>query len=1163
MGPDVRAVLNRRDGSFGPETERGDGSFGPETERGDGSFGPETERRDGSFGPEVDRKNRPPVPPESQPPDRQGASAASEPVGTALYRVAPWVMVRTPLLPVERLPWARDPVHALADPGVVRALAIGSPTLLEKTRRSEVDPKEAARTRTSLARYLIRMTTRPTPYGGFAAVSLAGWADGTDLCVGTADRTRTRPDMGWLRGLLAAAEQRSDVRARLRWRADTLVAETGDRLVAQGGGSVRATEPARQALAAAASWIAHADLVERVRTGSGGSVEQVTGLLEQLIQAGLLHSDLVPALTGSAATAGTDAHALLNRADPAVDASVAELREAIAGADRDSGTIDGQQQPDAFGQIATAARAVANHLRQTSAPHHDHPDQPHADQGQQSQAETFQTDLARTLIGSGLASEVGRECARAVEVLLRIGPGPSSSGDLAGYGRRFLARWGAGAEIPLTEVFDPARGIGPLPHTHGAASGIDPAVQARRSERLMTLALEALRDDRHTVQLDAETISALSGWPASPAKELSPASAPDAPLSLDVSAFLLAADAAAVDSGAFTLVIGPNLGAGSAGRWLGRFADLFGTAGDAYYSWLDGAETVADPDSVTAEVVYLPGTPRSTNVVIRPRVASHEIVVSGRGSAEHQLDLADLLVGHDGTRLYLRSASLGVRVRPTARHMLNHHGAPPVCQFLDAVGQGIPAEFSAFDWGAAQSLPVLPRIQVGRTVLAPARWLLSVPGWTPSGTVDAGAVASAIDVARSRWGLPDRVYVTVADNRLLLDLAQPDDREQLRREFRSSGGTLRLDEALPDVSDAWLPGPDGHYLTELVISLVRRPGTATTAPRTDASLSGSAAPRVSTRSTSGVPTRSTDQATTNPTDGATGSTTATRVIAAGSRPLRRVAVRDRMRLPGGDWLFAKFYAPYDQLTRLLTTDLGDLIDMAENSGLARRWFFLRYSDPEPHLRIRLQGEPDLLVRHLLPQVSDFAGQLLDAGRISRLVLDSYDREIERYGGPSGLQVCEDAFHADSVAVRRLLALPGPLPETLVASTTALLAGLGLDRAQRLAFYQAQAALVEDPQVGRAAGTDYRERKTRLRALLSSPQPGLLTDALDAFRTSLLPVGVALAELERSGELDGTVGTLLPSLVHMHHNRMVGPGQPTEPHLIQLLVRTERGLLMSG
>lgn len=1091
MGPDVRAVLNRGDGSFGP---------------------PEglAYHEDPPFGPSDPRANG-----EDQLLNRSGPVPTAAPASTALYRVVPWVTVRTPLLPIERLPWVREPSEALDDPRVVRALAIGSPTLLEKARRSDPDPKEAARTRTSLARYLIRMTTRPTPYGAFAAVSLADWAPGTDLRLAAGDRTRTRPDMGWLRGMLAAAEHRPDVRSRLRWRADPLITEVGDRLLTQTGGSVRATEPARLAIAAAESWIAYDELVQRVGAGSGGTPDQVAGLLEQLIRAGLLHSDLAPALTGEAATSGADARALIGRADASLAESAAELTAAIAAADgQPRGSMIGDRgasgRPDApsgvFAQVTERARVL-----------HDHP-------------ETFQTDLARGLDGRGLSAEVGRECAQAVEVLLRVGPGPSVGGDLAGYGRRFLARWGADHEVPLAEVFDPVRGLGAMPHTHGAASGLEPGTQARRSEALMGLALEALRDERRNVILDTDIVAALSGWPAgATGRQLSPGNAADAPLSLDVSAFLLATDAAAVDAGAFTLVLGPNLGAGSAGRWLGRFADLFGSAGDAFYDWLDRAETAAEPDTVAAEVVYLPATPRSANVVLRPTVAQHEIVVSGRGSAEHQLGLSDLLVGHDGARLYLRSASLGVRLRPTARHMLNHHGAPPVCQFLDAVGQHLPAEFSAFDWGPAQSLPVLPRVQVGRTVLAPARWLLSTPGWTPSQGAEQAAVTSALETARRRWGLPDRVYVTVADNRLLLDLTQADDREQLRREFKNSGGTLRLEEALPDIGDAWLPGPDGHYLTELVISLVRQPSN-------DPARTPAAFPVQAVEPIRGV----------HPT----------------AHP---VSVRERIRLPGGDWLFAKFYAPYEQLTPLLTTHLVDLIEMAENSGLARRWFFLRYSDPEPHLRIRWQGEPDLLLRHLLPQVSDFAGQLLEAGRISRLALDSYDRELERYGGLRGLELCEDLFHADSVAVRQLLSLPGqPLTDALVASTAVMLAGLGLDRAQRVTFYETQAALVDDPQVGRAAGADYRERKTRLRALLSGePAHGPLADALQTLRTSVTPYGLALAAAERTGDLDGSVAGILPSLVHMHHNRMVGPGHPSEPHLIQLLLRTERGLLLSG
>lgn len=1050
------------------------------------------------------------------------AEVGTSEVGTALYRVAPWVLVRTPLLPASSRDLAVEPRRALADPEVVRALAIGSPTLLADALRGEPAGKDALRTDQGLARYLIRMSTRPTPYGAFAGVSLATWTATTDLRLGEGRRTRTRPDMAWLRGLLAKWEGRPEVRARLRWRSDPLLHDSGDRLVAQTGGSVRATEPARIAVAEAATWLGHEELVSRVVAATGGSVEQVEGLVEQMWTAGLLRHDLTPALTGAGATTGDDSLRLVSALDESLAERMSSLLRSIGEADSGGPT----RAHEAFGRVASEATGLFDH------------------------AETFQTDLVRDLARDGLSAEVGLECARAVETLLRLGPGPAGAGDLATYTRRFAARWGQGREVPLAQVFDPVRGLGPLPHTHGAASVVDPSVQARRAERLMALALEALRDGRRVVELDPATVAALSTWPRDASgRPLSPATAPDAPLSLDLSAFVVGTDAAAVDRGDFTLVIGPNLGAAVGGRWLGRFADLFAGAGEQCYDWLNRAEREADPECVPAEIVYLPETPRSTNVVIRPTVAPYEIVVSGRGSAEHTLDLADLLVGHDGTRLYLRSRSLGFRVRPTSRHMLNHHGAPPVVQFLDAVGQAMAAEFSGFDWGEAERLPVLPRVQVGRTVLAPARWLVSLPGWSPPATVGKQELADALETARTRWGLPDRVYATASDNRLLLDLSQPNDVEQLRREFRNSGGSMRLQEALPDVGDAWLPGPDGTYLTEIVVSLVRQPVRAGGGGLAPSPLVNGrpGAPAPAQPVPGGMPAR----------EGESGP-----VVATAHRPGSRVGVRDRVRLPGSDWLFVKFYAPFDQQNRLLVSDLADLIDMAENSGLARRWFFLRYSDPEPHLRIRWQGEPDLLLRHLLPQVNTFAEQLLAGGRVSKLVVDTYDREVERYGGLAGLELCESVFHVDSASVRGLLDLHGyQTTDVAVASTAGLLAGLGLDAAERIALYEAQLALVEDPQVGRAAGDDYRTRKTSLRALLGSPpQPGPLTEALEALRNALAPLGEALRSAEASGSLDGTLADLWPSLVHMHHNRLVGPAlPPPEPHLLHLLLRTERGL----
>ena len=41
--------------------------------------------------------------------------------------------------------------------------------------------------------------------------------------------------------------------------------------------------------------------------------------------------------------------------------------------------------------------------------------------------------------------------------------------------------------------------------------------------------------------------------------------------------------------------------------------------------------------------------------------------------------------------------------------------------------------------------------------------------------------------------------------------------------------------------------------------------------------------------------------------------------------------------------------------------------------------------------------------------------LLDAGLLWRVQLDTYEREMERYGGEAGIGLAERVFHADSYA----------------------------------------------------------------------------------------------------------------------------------------------------
>src|SRR5262249_40118408 len=160
----------------------------------------------------------------------------------------------------------------------------------------------------------------------------------------------------------------------------------------------------------------------------------------------------------------------------------------------------------------------------------------------------------------------------------------------------------------------------------------------------------------------------------------------------------------------------------------------------------------------------------------------------------------------------------------TARHMLNTHRAPAVCRFLDEVSRAGSPHFTPFDWGPAAGFPVLPRVQYGRIVLAPARWLLRLAVDRPAGwTSNRAAFATRLTEWRGEWSVPARVYLTMADNRLLLDLDDPDQVEQLRTEARSArAGSLLLQEALPDTVDSWVPGTDGFFVSEIVVPLVLR-----------------------------------------------------------------------------------------------------------------------------------------------------------------------------------------------------------------------------------------------------------------------------------------------------------------------------------------------------
>src|SRR5205085_1075699 len=81
--------------------------------------------------------------------------------------------------------------------------------------------------------------------------------------------------------------------------------------------------------------------------------------------------------------------------------------------------------------------------------------------------------------------------------------------------------------------------------------------------------------------------------------------------------------------------------------------------------------------------------------------------------------------------------------------------------------------------------------------------------------------------------------------------------------------------------------------------------------------------------------------------------------------------------------------PADQVLREV---VAPVTRSALATGVARRWFFLRYGDPDWHLRWRFQGDPGRLWAELVPALRAAAAPLLEDGRIWKVQFDTYERE---------------------------------------------------------------------------------------------------------------------------------------------------------------------------
>jgi thiopeptide-type bacteriocin biosynthesis protein len=968
--------------------------------------------------------------------------------------------------------WSRD---AFAE-----AIEVASPVLARQVSKilagHHRDARQVRRVVMSVARYVLRMTDRATPFGLFAGVVPAAFGR-PSVRWGQDHHVLIRPDAGWLATVVTTLEECPELLRRLPVVTNNLCAVRGRRLVMTsqqhvgdcGDGdislaapvevSVRDTRAARAALRYAHTPIVAADLTAKLAADFPTTPALVIErMLAELVRLRLLLTSLCPPMT--------------------VTDSLAHIACQLAAID--AGTIP--QIADQVRELQAIHASVSRHNAPGSQPGRRDlraclPAQMRRVAGLAEPLLTVDTRLDADIV---LPTALAREAEAVAAALTRLTPHPSGLPAWQDYHAAFLERYGTGALVPVLEIISPGTGLGFPATFRGSARNLLAPPLSARDERLITLAYTAAMNGEPEILVDDQQISDLAAGEGALTQV-----PPHAELFVQAHA----ASAVSLERGEFTLVV---TGASrAAGTTTGRFLDLLEAADrdriSRAYARLSSVRAGALPVQVSCPPVYA----RSEGVARAPAVLPNVISAAEyREPVGNLLPLEDLAVSGDAEGLYLVSLARQRVVEPTVLNAVEFRNfSHPLIRFLCEISRARAAVYMPFSWGAANSLPFLPRLRYGRTVLSPARWNLPATG-LPHASAPFRQWKHAIAGWRQQVRVPDAVYLGEADNLLRLNLDH-DMHLTLLRAHLDRRGHATLSEAPGLDVYGWLDGRAHEICIPLTSAMPARPSPA--------------------------------QA---------------RITRA------RLLGRDHGHLPGrSPRLYIKLYGHPGHQDAVLA-QVPDLLATFEDPP----WWYVRYADPEPHLRLRLRLPGADAYGHAAHRAGAWAARLRDTGLAGSIQFDTYYPETGRYGSGPAMAAAESVFAADSAAaIAQIICTAGGHchPHAITAASladiaTAFTANTTEGMSWLATHIPRDSAItpVSRPVHDQAMRlADPREDHAVLRATPGGDQ--VLTtwqqraSALAAYRDALLGADEVPAD------------SVLASLLHMHYIRVAGPSPEAE------------------
>ncbi len=853
-----------------------------------------------------------------------------------IYTAASFFILRIPTWPRDKfecfLP--SDPLEIYYENEQLReAIAIASPSLYHSLKKK--DSKNLNQEAKSLSHYISRMMIRPTPFGLFSSVSTAKWGGATSIYFDEELlRKRTRLDMEWVYLLIQTLYQDENSFLSLPVRTNPLLQLSGERYrldhlkhvdhtnkeSTSHSKSIRATPLIQLILESAKEDFLVDQLWLKLQT-SYPILEQdkTLAVIRQLFSQQFLLPGLLPSLLSS-----TPFDVLLPYLSsfPGLEAILEEMKNY-------------NELP--FGRGEKALEKLQGNM-ETLLPNRSY----------------LQVDTASEGNNFELSKNVLNELEKALNLLWKISCVRKTPTILSTYHSKFLEKYGKYRTVPLLELLDEEKGLGPL------FENATPSSSDQEWEKWLNRQWQdCLFHKKKEWELTEESIDLF--LLTSQQNKTDPL---NAPLSLDILCKVFADCDQNIDLGKFLLVISEITYEG--GSLFGRFLDIFGSATQTETAQFFALEEQLEAESLFVELSCFPAVVRGANVTIHPCLRSHRLDTEEKSGKKGALALEDIYIGATFSNFYLTDKESRFNLITRANHAYTTFYDPLPFKFMRYVTRSQYPSIPLFSWGSLQDTAIfLPRVCFGKTILSPAKWNIDSKSYLKESSKKniSSTAVSRFNAWADKWDLPQSFFMAHGDQHLLLDRNNPNHIDEIM-------GQLKKGEALTfieNIEGAWIKGTKGNHMCEISVPFVKNKEYA----KKESSIKAD--------------------------------------------PYSSQVNEDRCEFPGSNWLYLKLYMGQEKINEFLIGYLYNFIESFCQEGMIKEWFIVRYHDPESHLRLRIYSPSFEMISKILFAFEEQFQVWTRLGWIKDVLIAKYERETERYGGSSLIEAAETIFHNDTLS----------------------------------------------------------------------------------------------------------------------------------------------------